>query len=282
MPDNPQDAAVEPTEEQLLWQQEAQARTDNRPDYSLNAATPAPAADPIPDPTDEIKQILEKLGGFESLVTKLTNTVSEQTGRVGAIQRELAQARSAASVVTRAPNAQAVAAASKSLVKWEQLKTDFPDWAEAIEERVGVVAAPDSGPDIAALQAQLQAEVGSIRQAVTMGIEEAKIYGAHRSWKSEVASEPFAAWFQTLPAEDQAVYNSTSGDDVIRILDKWSDHKVNSRRDVRAERSQILQNAVAPRRGAAPASIDPSTMTPEQVWAAESAQRVASRAQRGR
>lgn len=281
MPDNPQDSAVELTDEQL-WQQEAAARTENRPDYDIHSAPPPPPVEPTPDPTDEIKQILDKLGGFETLVTKLTNTVNEQTGRVGAIQRELAQAKNAANVVARAPNAQAVAAASKSLAKWEQLKTDFPDWAEAIEERVGSVAAPEPGPDIAALQSQLQAEVGSLRQAVTMGIEEAKIYGAHRSWKTEVAGAPFAEWFKTLPAEDQAVYNSTSGDEVIRILDKWEEHKLNSRRDVRAERSQILQNAVAPRRGPAPASVDPSTLTAEQLWQAESAQRIATRAQRGR
>lgn len=259
-----------------VWNQEAAARAAG-PDVAPPIVEEAPTG-----PSEDVQAILDRIGNFENLVTKLTHEVSSQTGRVAAIQREMAQARAASTVVERAPNSQAVAAASKSLAKWEQLKTDFPDWAVAIEERVDASAPVSTGPDMGAIQAMLQTEVGQLRQEVTRGLEEAKIYGAHRDWKTEVVTPRFAEWFKTLPPEDQAVYDSVNGDDVIRVLDMWAEHKRNSVRDVRAERSQILQNAVAPRRTAAAAPIDPSTLTPEQLWALEAQQRVQSRAQRGR
>jgi len=153
------------------------------PEQPKVEAKPAPVEDK-PDPVAALQKQVEELSGL----------VKSSVGRIGALQSELAK-RDAAP----APSHTQVAAAAKSTAKWSQLKTDFPDWAEAVEEFVSANAVQPVKPED--LIAQAKESVSSVATDVHVRTAKQLAAFAEPDWEEVAGSDGFNTWLQKQPAE---------------------------------------------------------------------------------
>lgn len=250
------------------------------------AEEPAPA-DPLAGLPEEVKAALGKISQLEQANAQLLHHVKTAEGRVAAMQREFAQARAAQQSVAPqdAPTQGQMSAAAKNPEKWEQLKQDFPEWAGAMEEyvaaKLGSVKPAAPGLDPQAVAAYVQQQVSQTKAEMARTIEEARIEGKYDDWKNTVNSTDFVQWFTVQSPEVQALANSTSARDAIRMLDLFHDTKKRSATEIRQERGARLAAAATVRPGQTPPPKTLDDMSPAELWNYEAAQREKTRAQRG-
>ncbi len=278
-------AVQEPTPEQLeaMWNEESARRADLDATAESPQATPAAPAEATPaaplELPEELKVALKSVNDLKALVGNLQHQVRTSDGRVSALQSELAQARTAATQTTgRAPNDQAVRAASQTPEKWETLKKEFPEWGEAVEALVDTVRTQPAPPvDLTPLQAEIQGSINKIVQDFHWAVEEAKLFGAYRHYKQLVNEPSFREWREKQPPEIQALTASRAADDAIRMLDLYTKDRQAARdatRDVSQDRTARLAAAARPARApAAPPQTAEGELTAEQLWAQEAARR---------
>lgn len=194
---------------------------------------------------DEWKDVPSKVKTeFESMRARLTaiDTIPEQMrklqGQVGGLvshTKELKDALAKAKDTTEAkggttPTQQQVDSAAKDAAQWEQLKADFPDWAEAVDARLAKIEATratTSPVDTAAIEARIAAETEKrVAQATSQAVAEARLLAPidakHLGWEETIVTEPFLAWEKKQGAEVQAYASSSNPQDVIRMLDLYS------------------------------------------------------------
>ena len=93
-------------------------------------------ADPFQGLPDAVKQKLLKIDDLEKSNQELIHHVKTAQGRVAAMQRETEIAKRVKDEVAKkdSPSQKEITTASKNPEKWDNLKEDFPEWAEAMEE----------------------------------------------------------------------------------------------------------------------------------------------------
>jgi hypothetical protein len=274
--------------EQQLWDQEAQLA--DKPDAT--AVTPAepkpavPAAETKPaqqaEPTDPYEglhpAIRAKLEAQDQLAERLRKTEGHIGGLVSENKRikdELAAAKAAAEAVRNAPTQAQLAQAKASTQKWDQLKTDFPEWADALEERLGATAQPDLDglrnqirdeltPQLTQqISSQLKAEIAAETEGRLVNI-------AHRGWKDTVKSPEFVSWYEAQPADVKALGASPTAEDAITLLDSYKAATAGkpSAAQIKQQRQQRMQEAATVARGNQGGAPVKSTddMSPEEYW----------------
>jgi hypothetical protein len=276
-----QEASTSPaSESQELQAQEATASTEE------TAQEPA-AADPLAGLPEEVKAALGKISQLEQANAQLLHHVKTAEGRVAAMQREFAQAKAAQSAVAPqdAPSQGQMSAAAKNPEKWEQLKQDFPEWADAMEEyvaaKLGGVKPAAPGLDPQAVAAFVHQQVSRTKAEMTRTIEEARVEGRYDNWKEQVNSTDFIQWFTVQKPEVRALANSTSARDAIHMLDLFNDSKKRSATEIKQERGARLAAAATVRPGQTPPPKTLDDMSAAELWNYEAAQREKTRAQRG-
>ena len=87
---------------------------------------------------DAVKEKLLKIDELEKSNQQLIHHVKTAEGRVAAMQREAEIAKRVKEEVAKkdSPTQTEITTASKNPEKWDKLKEDFPEWAEAMEEYV--------------------------------------------------------------------------------------------------------------------------------------------------
>jgi len=273
------------TQEELsqAWLEESERRTS--PDSAPVAKTgPGPAETPAEEQVElpaELREALTKVDSLKSLVDNLQHQVKSSDGRVQALQRELAISKSATQSVARAPNEQAVRAASASLDKWSKLKDEFPEWGSAVEELVEHAKNEAPAVDLSPLQLEIQNQINGIVQQFSRAVEEAKLFGAYKNYKQVVNSPEFVDWWKQQPGQIQQLTASVAAEDAIHALDLFSAHQQKVRdanRNVTQERSTRLAAAAVPaRKTGAPPPKDQRELSAAEIWAAEAARREEAR-----
>lgn len=251
--------------------------------------TPAPVADedPFASLPDAVKAKLAEIDAIKDANAQLLHHVRSAEGRVAAMQREFEQARAAQQQVApnEAPSQQAIARAAANPEKWEQLKSDFPEWAEAMEGYVGAQLAslqtPQGlKPEEVAIFVRQQVEASKAEMGRLL--EEAKIEGKYEDWRDIVNTSDFAAWYTVQKPEVKALAESNNARDAIKMLDMFSEAKARPAEAIRQERGARLAAAAAPTRGGSappPKSLD--SMTPEELWNYEATKRERELKERG-
>lgn len=235
-------------------------------------------AEPAKQPEDPFANLPQAVKDRLNLVDQLVETmqqmkrhVSTAEGRVAAMQREMSEAKKAATAVDSAPTKAQIEAASASPEKWEAMKQDFPEWAEATEAMVSAKLAgltPQQAQGLTPEQVQdlVQAKVEDARKEALKAVEEAKVEGKYENWREDIQSQDFASWFNQQPAEVKALAESPKGRDAIRMLDLWHESKKAPVEEVQAQRSSKLAAAVTVKPGASPAAKTVDQMTPDELW----------------
>lgn len=213
----------------------SQAATDPAQQQQAGQAT----VDPFAGLPEEVRNALAR-------IPQLEHELRSTTGRVGALQRELAQARTPAQVALEAPAGSKLAA----------LREELPEVAEALQE---AMQQRGGGVNADQLRAELNAE-----------FQESLLESHRPTWAQELTSNEFQSWLLTQPpAFQNEVKNSHKAATVLHALaqfDKFADASAQRTQQL-TQRNRRLASAVTPSgargRGASKSEDD---MTDDELW----------------
>jgi hypothetical protein len=309
MESNVENENLSPEDVEQIWNEEAaKLDADNNPsapelladvpnenlpqiqeeDAELTQQTtePEPEPDPLAGLSDGVRAKLAEIDELKQANANLLHHVKTTEGRVAAMQREAEQARRAQQTVGNnvAPSQGQIAAAAKNPEKWDQLKEDFPEWGDAVEEfvnsRLGN-AQQQNGLTSENVANFVEAKVAETRAEMTKLLEEARIEGKYEDWKGIVNTPDFAQWYAVQNPQIRALADSTSSKDALKMLDLFHETKKRSAADIKQEREQRLAAAATTKPGNTPPPKTLDDMSPEELWNYEAAKREKTKAQRG-
>lgn len=254
--------------------------TDADPAHSEQSQQPdepeSPAADPYeglpPAAAERLRALERENATYRDIHQQLIHRVSSSEGRVAAMQREFHQARSAAASVPAgdAPTQTEIAAAAKNPEKWDKLKGEFPDWAEAMEEyvtaQVRSVAQQQPGIDPRVVAQFMRDQLAQTESRFAHRLEEARIEGRYPNWVELANTPDFVEWARAQPAEIQALANSARAADAIRMFDLYHEAKAKPASDIKQTRAGRLAAAATVRPGQTPPPRAIEDMSPEELW----------------
>jgi len=301
-----------------------------QPQQTPNTAPAQAAASPNPDDPfagmhPAVRARLEKTESLEARLRKveshagnLNSTVKNLNGTVDQLKQEnqrlneelQAARRSTVAAGNTAPTQQAVQQAAKSSEKWEALKAEFPEWADAVEERLAATAQQQVNVDD--IRKQVTQEVidglksGSLKvdglnavqpaqqvpanapelnnDTVDTEIEHRVVNAAHPGWLDLVKTPAFKTWYEQQPPEVRRLGDSPVADDAIALLTSYKDFaaKQPNADELRQRRQQQLQDAATVTRGSSnlPAHKSIDDMTPQELWQYEAQQLEAAKKRR--
>jgi hypothetical protein len=211
--------------------------------------SPAPPAAPAATPAPEALSLnAEDLAAIRALPTQIKTL----GGRVAKLQGEMTKLGTAAAASTEAgggaaPDKRAIDAAAGDLTKWNKLKEEFPEWSDALEQRLSSLG---GGVDVESIRKQVREEALSEFTAREAAKRDAAIEEAHENWRDTMNSPEFKEWFGKQPADKQSKWwNSHSEHTIIKMLDTY-------------ESAQQQSGASAPAPVPAPAPAQARTPAP--------------------
>lgn len=247
---------------------------------------PEVKTEPEPDKPDPLAELVTR---FEKLEGRQRNVEGHIGGLKDGQQRMLemlSAAKTAAANTDDAPTQSQVKEAFTSPAKWESLKKEFPEWADATEALLDARIAgmkPGASVDPAEIDKIVSERIASQTESIRKEIAETTLEAQFPGWRKEVKTEAFGKWMNTQPEEVKALAASEDVGDAARLLRLYESAKQADPADrINAERQQRLAAAVSTPKGVrAPAQKSPSDMTPEELWDYEAKQREKARSQRG-
>jgi hypothetical protein len=263
---------------------------DNEVDQAaseLEAATESETEeDPLAGLSDVVRAKLAQIDDLATANAQLLHHVKTAEGRVAAMQREFEQARKAATQTStqEAPSQGQIATAAKNPEKWDQLKQDFPEWADAMEEYVtSKLGSNQAAPNLTSEQVVdfVKQQVDASKAEMGRLLEEARIEGKYENWRDVVNTTEFAQWFTVQNPQTRALADSSSARDALRMLDLFHSTKTRSAADIKQERGQRLAAAATTRPGSTPPPKTLDDMSPAELWNYEATKREKLKAQRG-
>jgi hypothetical protein len=137
---------------------------------------------------------------------------------------------------------------------WKRLKEDFPDWAGPVEKefsalRAELAKAKPAAVDVEGITKAVEGKVsGAFARGLDTAEERAYIRLKHPSWRETVKTTDFREWLGAQPDDVKQLAASDSGNDAVKMLDKFDDHrKVKAKEaDDRAKQQKRLEGAITP------------------------------------
>lgn len=250
-PDMPSEPAPKPDEQQ---------QTTN-PSSEPEQKAPTTVAAAL---TDDERSALKKQ------IDELTGLVKSTVGRVSALQSEMTKIGTAAATkVGDAPNKDQIAASSASPEKWQQLKSDFPDWAEAVEAYVGskVQAGPAVNVDEILTRARNDA-LSTVQSQRDAEITE-EIGEKHEDGMDVIRSDSFKKWLDTQPKSyADRVAGTMRASLIIDAIDKFKAASTPPANQQPTPKSRLAAAAIpsgTPKSALLKKSVD--EMSDQEYWA---------------
>lgn len=220
---------------------ETKVETPTKTEATKATATAQPAGsasqeeDPFADLPPHVKDFI---AGQKAQNDALNKRLKSVEGTMGGMKTQLEAARVAQAQVKEsgapAPTTQQIATASASQEGWAKLVKQYPEFSEAIEERLAKVQ-----PQGAAAQQIDQTKLTEfIRSEIAAGVAVAKdkmsVENKHPGWEDFTQTPGFVGWVQRQKPEVQKLYSSDKPSDVIRLLDlHYEDNKASIKRQTR-------------------------------------------------
>lgn len=217
------------------------------PVVATPAATPA-----VPNPVDT------RLAAYDARMRKME-------GHIGGLNSKLTDALAAAKAATaagsQAPTSEQITAAPVGSPKWKQLKEDFPEWGEGVEELFAGQAAEiatikksiPASVDVEGMQARIAAaeqKAAAAEEKAAAAEEKALVRTVHRDFVQVVNSSEFRTWMAQQPPENQALAESASADDAIKLIDSFKEHQATAvQAAARVQKQNSRLAAAAPVKG---------------------------------
>lgn len=221
-------------------------------------ATPTEEVKPPvePDLKAEIASLREKVSVLDKLPEQLRNIHGHIGNLNSQLRTALATAKAVESTGGEAPTKEQLESASSSTSRWKQLKEDFPDWADALDERFAALqAAMPKAFDPQGLKSELDTTVTQrIDQSVATARQLAVVDMKHPDWEETVKTPQFEAWHAKQAPEIQALAKSSSAKDAVRMLDAFKADSAKAVKDKQQKDANQarLKAAVTPQGRATP------------------------------
>ncbi len=287
------DQAVELTDEQyqqlraqVIAERAGPAPVDAPADEPQRQGAPAadaapPEPPPAPEPTiaDLQRQMAEMKAAAERQTRNTAGTIGGLKQKAEKLEQQLAEAQQALAQRQAAPTQAQVAEAAKSGAKWDALKGDYPEWAEAIEERFGTQGAKGDEEAIRRVEQRAAQEIEATRRQAQSDVEAVRkevVETFHPGWQDTCATPEFKDWLKKAGPDDKELAASARPSDAVRLLNRFKygadvapGHQLPPGRtaaDLARDRQQRLNQAVTPPRGTggSPSAKSPEDMTDDE------------------
>jgi hypothetical protein len=247
-------------------------------DASASASTdPAPAANHNADTADATKGgdaaaptgdqvLLDKIAGLETMLSQVTQRLRNAEGHIGGLGSQLKQQLQTAQQVSAkggdAPTATEIRDAQRNPEAMARLKSDYPEFAEAMESALNERL---SSLEQRLAQQQQPAQAGVTPQEMQRLRSEMAVEVRHPGWQDRVRTTEFMGWLQRQPREVQMLAASDSPQDAVRLLDLHTE----ATSSASTQRTQRLNSAAAIPSGRSGANVRQKAvedMTPDEYW----------------
>jgi len=201
-------------------------------DGDNNQGDTSAESDPWAGVNPAVKAMFTELSAQVKSIGGTVPRLEQAERRIGAITNEFNAAKQAAAVVVNAPTKEQMAEAAKSDEKWNELKSDFPEWAEATDirmdskierlrrELIGKVGgSTDRSAEVESINARLQ------ETAKAEDIQRALLDFFHPKWSEAVRSKEYADWLKKQPDEIVSKTKSQQATDAVIVLDSFYEFK---------------------------------------------------------
>lgn len=207
----PADAPAEPTPEEVEAQRAAKAEADA-------AAAKQAEDDWLASVPPSVRDALGMVKSIDGRVRNMTGEVKALSGTTSELKAAFEAANAAKGAGGDAPSTAQIAAASGDAVKWKQMTEDFPEWAEAVEERLAAgIKMPAAQPvDVAAIRSEVKNEVA-------MELRAELVEDEHPGWQETVKTPDFKAWYTAQPQDVQALSGSIRVSDAKKLLKLYAE-----------------------------------------------------------
>lgn len=242
------------------------ASTDPAPAEHHNAdAADATKGGDAAAPTSE-QILLDKISGLETMLSQVTQRLRNAEGHIGGLGSQLKQQLQAAQQVSAkggdAPTATEIRNAQRNPEAMARLKSDYPEFAEAMESALNERL---SSLEQRLAQQQQPAQPGVTPQEIQRLRSEMAVEVRHPGWQDRVRTTEFMGWLQRQPREVQMLAASESPQDAVRLLDLHTE----ATSSASTQRTQRLNSAAAIPSGRSGANVRQKAvedMTPDEYW----------------
>jgi len=229
-----------------------------------------------PELPEELQNQISAMSNKLNNLDAIANRLKQAESRLGAMQNEFyaakkeAEQRKAEGI--KAPSKEEMAAASGSKEAWEDLKEEFPEWADAFQYRIdeaiaGIKPAKQIQPEIEALKQTVQSL--NQRQAITpQALQKELLSFRYPGWERVIQSNDYKIWLQSQPDDikQKALYGQTAQEAGV-VLNAFHRYKQQTNKKQTASQAR-LQQAVNPQTGGrAPKLKSEKDMTEEELRA---------------
>jgi len=234
------------------WDGEVALQTPVDPSAAIKEENPAsPAAvskeeEPAPNPWADVPQAMQDLlTTLNTTVSGMDNRLKQTESRLGGIQNEFYAAKQAAAEGGDTPTTEEMATAGKDSEKWAALKSDFPEWAEAVDERLSAIPTT-RGVDSEALSAAVKEALPDA--ASPADIQMGLLMFFQPDWQKKRKNLQYEPWLATQTDAVKAQSESNSASDAVAVLDLFDEHlgSVKTPSTIVAERKARLSRGLAP------------------------------------
>lgn len=201
-----------------------------------NPETEKPKDDPWAGVAPALREQMEGMNQRMASLDEITARLKTAEGRVSALQSELA--KKATQDVRKTPGAAPSAAqvdAAATDAEWEELKEDFPEWANALEKR------------IAATNESVRSLISKEQARMTEEVERRIVSIKHPGYQRTIQDPDFRTWFQAQPAEFQKLANSMKADDAITVLDGYAAARGKGPSRIQDRKKRLQEAATIPK-----------------------------------
>jgi hypothetical protein len=240
------------------------------------STSPAPARNHTADTADATKGgdaaptgdqvLLDKISGLETMLSQVTQRLRNAEGHIGGLGSQLKQQLQTAQQVSSrggdAPTATEIRNAQRNPEAMSRLKSDYPEFAEAMESALNERL---SSLEQRLAQQQQPVQAGVTPQEISRLRSEMAVEVRHPGWQDRVRTTEFMGWLQRQPREVQMLAASESPQDAVRLLDLHTD----STGSASTQRTQRLNSAAAIPSGRSGANVRQKAvedMTPDEYW----------------
>lgn len=214
-------------------------------------------------PDSVIAKLEERL--TSQIEQRLSGRLRNIEGHIGGLKHNLGEL-SAASKAARdqgaeAPNKSQISEAMQSGKKLTELKEDFPEWAEALEESMNAVAQRIPQIDEGAINQRFESTEQTMDEKIARARQMARLDNAHPDWEQTIQDDAFQNWLANQPEETQQLTSSDNAVDAIKLLNQYQEHATASAPDLTAQSRQKsrLESAITPTAGGQVTRRQPKT-----------------------
>ena len=202
-----------------------------------------------PDNHPDLQKQFEEMSGRLNALSAIEERLKQTERRIGSMQNEFHAAKIAATEQSNAPTASEMADAAKEKADWDELKEDYPEWADAIEKKLAATSAE---------VAKAIPKVSDLRDGLvsTEVFEQRLLSFKHPDWKQTVKKPEYQEWLKTQPNDLQHKhYNGKTADDAVLVLDRFNAFqatKKNPQQIAESRKTRLQQAAQKPTTQKAP------------------------------